>query len=263
MEKHTLVMVIKLPVLKLVYQLSTIPIKISTQQWWRIGWWSCHKQGEFWGPHLPWDAHGVLADPLVLWLGTTLPSDLFGWRLQEQPWLWVQVPFNLPPKSPSHPHGIPNGLKPEHHHLHLTQTELLHSGAPELRADTEGERLKSGGQAAPLECAKDKQGAEMNQGEADEGERDKQAPSCGRWAGWKEHQTRGWLGWGWDVILFSLTSLSRQVSSTRPCGGGRWRGREEGADVAVEGGVGREGPGFQGKRQSQPVAMLERGFPHH
>lgn len=103
----------------------------------------------------------------------------------------------------------------------------------------------------------------MNQGEADEGERDKQAPSCGRWAGWKEHQTRGWLGWGWDVILFSLTSLSRQVSSTRPCGGGRWRGREEGADVAVEGGVGREGPGFQGKRQSQPVAMLERGFPHH
>ena len=45
-------------------------------------------------------------------------------------------------------------------------------------------------------------------------------------------------------------------------GGGGRRGWEGWTDGAVEGGMGREGPGFQGNRQSQPVAMVERGFPH-
>lgn len=72
--------------------------------------------------------------------------------------------------------------------------ELLHSGAPELRADTR-ERLKSGGQAAPLECAKDEQGAEMNQGEADKGERDKHPPVGGGLAGRNIRPEGGW-GWG-------------------------------------------------------------------
>ena len=257
MEKHTLLMVINSPVLKLVYQFSTIPIKISTQQWWRI---------DPGGVAINKESSGAPTFPEMHTESLLTPS-----CCDSEP---LCPPICLAEDSRSNPDSEHKSLSIYPPNLQASHMGSLTGSSQSItisiwlwspRAQGWHRRKETEVRWAsyPLRMCERWAGSRDELGEGWRGW-EGQAPSCGQWAGWKEHQTRGWLGWGWNVILFPLASLSRQVSDTRACGGwGGWRGWEEGTDVAVEGGVGREGPGFQGNRQSQPVAMVERGFPHH